>query len=457
MQRSDGEIAYQPVVISEFARKGDLKSYAATFKGQSPERIASEAEYFFRQLSDFSVKLIDSGHYHPDIKLSNFLTDGTRVIVSDRKTITTMETPRVSEIFSSPLYGAPEFQQCINKNGDGYTAKAYSTKLNMPSYMSYQIGMALKEFMYDSGAVSLKNIKEEQQETLYLQWNSIAQDIKSPANDVQNISILIQELTRAKASERLPLNHFQTLLEKISLPKEQFLNELNELSPQKDLDNNEAIEVVKEFLNADQLTPDLEKKLNAIANEDEILQDPRLNMNALLQGKPLQKIQDYLQKVNKANIDDLLAKNDLQNANRGQRFLRRLTRGRHEIPRASTLADIQKDLPTMDKQTAIFANLYLEHGKTLPGIRPSQKNLLSELLKLQITPPIVPAENIDAPPLKRPQLNLKKNQAMPKRKALLNMNPVRPWCTLMWNTDHSKYLMVLEQPNRAKQENLQRS
>ncbi|EHL30685.1 protein kinase family protein [Legionella drancourtii] len=376
----EGEINYQPVVISEFAKKGDLRSYAESFSGQKPERIANEAEYIFGKLSDFSIKLMDSGHYHPDIKLTNFLTDGERVILSDRKTLTNIKNPRVTEISSSPMYGAPEYQQCVGNGTLNY--KAFHTTLDMPSYMSYQVGMALKEFMFVSGVVPLSSTDEDETTQQFLDWNSITQNMKSPPNDVRNISVLIQELTRTKPTERLPLQHFQSLLTKISLPQEQFLDELNKRSPSEKLSNHQDIELIKEFLNADELTPELEKKLEALQDIDNTLQDPRLNLSALLQGKPLQRINQYIKEVNNAKIDELLLKKDLERAGWGSRFLHRLTGGRYSVPRAATLTDIKDDLPKMDNLTATCVDLYLEHGGVLSGMKPSQRNLLQQLSQL---------------------------------------------------------------------------
>lgn len=78
--KTGDETAYQPVVISEFAQQGDLQHYAETLQGKEPKAITTAAQKYFLQLCDFCLKLEASGHYHPDIKLSNFLVDGdTRV------------------------------------------------------------------------------------------------------------------------------------------------------------------------------------------------------------------------------------------------------------------------------------------------------------------------------------------------------------------------------------------
>ncbi|MCA0403560.1 MAG: serine/threonine-protein kinase [Proteobacteria bacterium] len=377
----DGSINYQPVVISEFAEKGDLKSYAGKLKGKSAEQVVDKATFFFADLCDFSKKLMDSGHYHPDIKLSNFLTDGNRIILSDRKTLTSIRNPRVYEISSSPMYGAPEYQQCV---GDGeLNAKAYRTTLDMPSYMSYQIGMALKEFMSESGIIPIKKDEEEAIDQ-YLEWNSITKDMKKAPNNVRNISILIQELTRFKPEERLTLEHFNYLLNKLDLPRKNFLQELNKLSPSKNLSSNENVKFMRQLLKADTLTTEIEEKLGKLTGQEiqNALNDPRLNLRALLKGKPEERINDYLDAV-KSVTDDLLLKRDLKSATSAQRFLHKLTNGRSRVPRVSTLEDIKDDLPKMDKLTSIYIDIYLEHRGALPKISNSDRNRLAKLSEFE--------------------------------------------------------------------------
>ena len=182
---------YRPVVLSEFAKKGSLYDYAKSLTNEAPDEIGLQAVKFFTQLNDFCLKLIESGHYHPDIKLSNFLTDGERIIVSDRKTITDKKNPKVTEINSSPAYGAPEYKKCLLKSGIGVSdIKGDQTTLDMPAYMSYQQGMALAEFFGLSGRI----------------------DPDSSSDRIKNISVLTLELTRDEPSDRLSIANFQSLL-----------------------------------------------------------------------------------------------------------------------------------------------------------------------------------------------------------------------------------------------------
>lgn len=363
----DETTEYRPVVISEFASEGDLATYAKKLTGKTKDEIAAQAQPFFTKLSDFCIKLIDSGHYHPDIKLSNFLTDGTRIIVSDRKTITDKMTPRVSDIESSPIYAAPEYQECITVSGSMNHVAARRTILNMPAYMSYQIGMALKEFMQGESGIN--------DEDLFLEWSNIAERIASPTERIKNIGVLIQELTRVNPDDRLPLTHLHTLLAEVnSLSSAAFMARLEELWPKSGLSTHESIDLIEQVLTADHLTPDLRIKLDAMAKIQDVSSlghDPRANFAALMIGKPLTHIKRYLDEIEQALLAADTAKASAAGHSDGG------------IPRVTTLAELGTALPRMsDIARACFELNEELHQNDFPGLSNHEQARAKEAIRI---------------------------------------------------------------------------
>lgn len=228
----NGTAEYLPVVVSEFAKDADLQSYASKQKGKDPEQILDNALAKFEQLNTFTNQLMEAGYYHPDIKLTNFLISGERIFVSDRKTIINDRNPKVSDIFSSPAYGAPEYQQCINTYGTGYNSKAYTTRLDMPQYMSFQIGMALKEYLLLAMADKIADKYSEEDVNLFAaNWLPLSQLFDAPTDRLKNISVLIQELTREESGDRLTTDKFQRLMTQVDLSEEAFLAKVEQEHP----------------------------------------------------------------------------------------------------------------------------------------------------------------------------------------------------------------------------------
>ncbi|KTD60667.1 protein kinase domain containing protein [Legionella santicrucis] len=379
----DDEITYQPVVISEFASKGDLARYAQKLKGRDPKEIYEQTLNFVTQISDFCTKLMDSGHYHPDIKLSNFLTDGKRLIVSDRKTITDKKDPKVNEIFSSPAYGAPEYQRCLRSGSIGLNFKAFTTKLDMPSYMSFQVGTALKEFMLKSNLIPYNAQSEDDFEKKFVKWQLLSKFVTpQPAtNEVTNLSLLVQELTRENSKDRLSIEHFQRLLGKVTFFPDALIQELEKLSPASRLSSYEDIELIRAILTADSLDEKLEKKLEQMepAHLEKLLQDPRLNPEALFRDKALVHMNQYLH-----TVDDALLKKDLEIANNFRWFFHKISFGFFRVPRISTIEDIKDNLPKMTKitQTCFLLNR-LAGNEIFPGLDANKKALFQKISVLK--------------------------------------------------------------------------
>jgi hypothetical protein len=367
----DGVHNHKAVVISEYANKGDLRSYAEGLVDQKPKVIRERLHHFFQQLNDFNIELMKSGHYHPDIKLSNFLTDGDRLIVSDRKTLTNDKTPRVSEINSSPFYGAPEYKQCVSENRLNF--RASQVRLDMPSYMAYQTGMALKEFMIASQLVP-KNMDHSFEE-----WHLVTEGVKAPSDKVKNLAVLAQELTRPVAADRLSINHFQTLLSQVHLAPKQFMEWLSKLSPNSGLSTYNDTETIRAALQSRVLSPDLEKKIRSLENLESNCQDPRLNLPKLLKGKPLEQVSSYLEEVEKA-----LLKRDKINASNSSKWVHNLTGGLKSVARVSEPDDLGASLPKMNELTKFCIQVSMASGhQSFPGLGSKQQELLNKIVTLQ--------------------------------------------------------------------------
>ncbi len=294
---------YRPVVLSEYVEKGGLDDYALTLSELSAADITLEIQDKFSLLSDFCIKLMASGHYHPDIKLSNFLTNGDTIKVSDRKTITKQINPKATEIFSTIIFAPPEYCACLNKYQTALNhVKASLTTLNMPRFMSYQIGMALKEFVLTAFAV--ENLTKD----LYLQWISVNAIIKQPTKAQRNLFALIQELTRSNPQDRLSIENFQTLLTMVHLPHNAFLVELEAVSPLSQLSHAPEIAVIHQIIDTPVLTPALQQKWDELEQTGialEIYSDPRTRFLE----KACREIKIYLNK-----IDELVASSNRKKA-----------------------------------------------------------------------------------------------------------------------------------------------
>ncbi|WP_133128455.1 serine/threonine-protein kinase [Legionella nagasakiensis] len=363
----DGDTEYRPVVVSQLARGGDLESYASTLADKKPEGVVAEAENLFSQLSDFCVKLMDSGHYHPDIKLSNFLVDDGKIVISDRKTLTDKKNPKVMDISSSPAYAAPEYQACLTTDEVGMNMlKARKTTLDMPSYMSYQVGMALKEFMCKSKLIPL-DMTEDEGFQKFLEWNSISSLVKNPSNEIRNISILVEELTRSTPEDRLSIQNFNALLKEIHLPSTIFLQKLGACSPssivcrQKDAEN---LQLIRQVLTAEEITPTHKEQLSGIRNLKSLLS--RSAIKASLDG--------YFKQV-----EERLLAEDLRKSSLGDWFLHKL--GIREVPRVTKIKDLDvTTIPIPDAKTRELLVICSDAGYQ---VSPLQKDLCQVLETLE--------------------------------------------------------------------------
>ncbi|MCW8450326.1 protein kinase family protein [Legionella quinlivanii] len=375
-ENEDEETEYKPVVISNFAKEGSLLNYAQALKGEQPKAIAADAQRFFIQLTDFCLKLEAAGHYHPDIKLSNFLTDGEQIIVSDRKTLTDKKNPSVMDILSSPNYAPPEYKACLNEAGDDLAPiLARKTKVDMPAYMSFQLGKALKEFMF----YGLGKTQSQQDEEEYENWKPLNAGASNSVHEIQNLSVLIQELTRSEPSDRLPIKHLQSLLNFINLPPEDFLVKLEELVPQSALSTGKEIELLSKVLNGEEITPEMDTIFVQALKQ---INDPRVPSLSKMQSDrfdtQIASAKQHLSKVEKA-----ILKEDLNKAGFFRRLLHTVTGGLIRVPAVSSFQDLmlQNRLPEMNQETKSNLQIALIVGiKQDSKLNNHQRLLLNQML-----------------------------------------------------------------------------
>lgn len=266
-KKNEGQIEFNPVVVSQCAQQGNLREIAINLRSNRLGDITAKAKHYFLQLTDLCTKLIESGHYHPDIKLTNFLVDKYMIRISDRKTIIKKKNPLIINIQSSPLYSPPEFLECINASGTGYNFLAYRREADMEAFMAFQLGMALKEFLI---LTQMEKLPEE-----YREHDAIAASyFKSPTNAIVNYSILIQELTRDDPKKRLTIGQFQNLLFYTNHPSKVFYKELENVLPFQELGLQEEMDEITALLKSNLTEEQLLQAANLIFNKIE-QRDPK--------------------------------------------------------------------------------------------------------------------------------------------------------------------------------------
>ncbi|MDF1828051.1 MAG: hypothetical protein P1U39_07205 [Legionellaceae bacterium] len=226
------EVGYQPVVLSQYASGGDLSHFSERLASESSEVKGKTAQTCFSQLSDFLLKLEDSGHYHPDIKLSNFLYDDGRVFCADRKTLLSTEQAPIGKISTTPCYAPPEYLEKIHIEKDGIVVKKSGTRIDMPSFMQYQVGSAISEYLDNTRALNDNPL----------------------SNQVQNLGFLQTELMRDNPNDRLKLQDFNQLITQIDKNPSAFLTQLEALHPKDNLSFNQNIKELEQILASNNLS-----------------------------------------------------------------------------------------------------------------------------------------------------------------------------------------------------------
>jgi hypothetical protein len=252
-----GAVHYQPVAITQYASEGDWSHYSESLASETSEVKGQVAQQCFSQLSDFLIKLEASGHYHPDIKLSNFLNDKGRVICGDRKTLLKTEQAPIDSVLTSPRFAPPEFlSKVIVKSKSGMMISINSSDLiDMPSFMQFQVGCAISEYLQNTAAL------QDDPQSSY----------------IKNLFALGMALTQDNPQDRLTLQAFNQLLKHLDQAPNMFLIKLEKHHPANTLSYFNEITQIERLLMQDAMQAnDLEKLSSYIKKiPDYILKDPR--------------------------------------------------------------------------------------------------------------------------------------------------------------------------------------
>ena len=355
-------IDHKPIVLSQFANQGNLADVAKRLKGQRLNAIVPIANHYFSQLGDFCTKLMETNTYHPDIKLSNFLVHNNLIRISDRKTLIKNANPLVGGLRSSPVYAPEEFNNCIDDEGEDYAPSAWSTHVNMPQFMAYQLGMALKEFLILTQLDEIPSIDDFRNPDF-----NAAYYFQSPPKQIINLSLLIQELTRAEPSKRLSISQFQRLLNYRNLSTELFYAEIEKILPSSTLGIQEDIDKIAELLNANLSGEELIKQANLIFNKLSACNPRETRLTRMAEKLAIKCYKEYSEPFFKDSIDTARLNNDWNLAPWYRKAIHWLSSGYFRIARVTELADIKESIIN-DLKSEKFQS-YFPHLEFLP---PSQ-------------------------------------------------------------------------------------
>lgn len=258
-KHNKSSIIFKPVVLSQFANQADLTKIAQQLKTK-PKSIASKTKFIFRQLSDYCLKLMEAGAYDPDIKGTNFLGHNYQLRKADRKTLITNENPQVTAFRTTQYYAPKDATDQFNPN-----------PINMPQLMAYQLGIALKEFLILTQIdTTTHHLKEA--------YPSAASYFNSPQNEIINLSLLVQELTREDAKKRMSIEHFHRLLKFYTLTPDNFYQEVEKEFPSSGLGIQTDLDALTLLLESNLKGMELITKANLIFNKIAASdpQEPRL-------------------------------------------------------------------------------------------------------------------------------------------------------------------------------------
>lgn len=373
-KEEEDNIVFQPVSLSQFANQGNLADVAKRLRkcNASNNCIATYTGFYFKQLIDFCTKLVESKHYHPDIKLTNFLVDRNRIRVSDRKTILNENTPHVKKVRSTPLYAPDEFLKYLNLAMDGFNYKAINrnAKLDMEPFMAYQLGMALKEFLILTQQKELPHDFRDPD-------SCAASSFKKPSRQIANFSLLIKELTREEPGKRLKISTLQSLLIFILKPTDEFYNEIEKILPSSELGIQDELDEITQVIESDITGTELLKKSNLIFNKikDREPREHRLiRMAEKLSVKCYHECsENFFQKyVN--DVDQLMETKEQFDWNHApwyRKLLQMITFGLFPVRRTTTeeyLTTVEHNIPIKDEAFQIhFPQLYFLPEAELKG------------------------------------------------------------------------------------------
>ncbi|WP_158617504.1 hypothetical protein [Legionella sp. km772] len=256
----DKTIEYKPVFLSQYAEQGNLTEIARSLRNTNPKHFAAITSHYFNQLTNLCRELIDAKVYHPDIKLTNFLIHGNRLIISDRKTLINTENCKAHTLRSTLTYAPKEYVDCVTPYRT-FNVKAYLTSINLPQYMAYQLGMALKEFLILTQQDDIAHDDFRDHST------TAADYFKNPDRSIVNLSALINELTREDAAKRMSISQMRELLHFRNHPTAVFYQEIEKLLPASALGIQKEVNEIQDLLKSKLKGLELVKKANLIFNK----------------------------------------------------------------------------------------------------------------------------------------------------------------------------------------------
>ena len=367
----EGDVCYKPLVLSQFANEGDLRSVAKRLRNKNTAFILSTAAHFFQRINDFCLKLKEADVYHPDIKLSNFLAHNKRLIVADRKTFVSGKSQLASNLRSTPQYAPQEYSDCLNEDQDGYVPKAYKTRFDMEQFMAYQVGMALKEFL-------LLTKMDEVPDDYWSPDCDIESYFKDGNSQIKNYILLIREMTRQEEGRRLSISQMQKLLFTINKQPVNFYEDVEQVLPSASVGLEKEYNEINELLNNKLSSEELLKQANALfirlTNREP--QECRLNRFA---EKLAIKCYEQCSKTYFSNISRSIEKTlldqDWPHASFTQKLIHYLSFGYFRVPEVTKVTEINLALnfagPEFQSHFVPFIYLSETHLRHL-GIKQSQ-------------------------------------------------------------------------------------
>ena len=331
---TDFPIEYRPVVLSQFANGGDLTQVAKSLRGTRDKDLGPKISHYFTQLGDFCDKLIEANFYHPDIKLTNFLVHSNLIRVSDRKTFIAEEHPNAAGIRTTPRYAPDEFNACLDEDWTGYNDEVASrTVMNMPQFMAFQLGMALKEFLIltQTEVPELKDFRSHDFNPEHY--------FKTVPNPIANYALLIQELTRPDPNKRLSIQQFKNLLKFRNLRPEQFYKKIEEELPSATIGFQEDIDAINTLLNGDFSESEFFTRANVLFNKISKNKEPRLIRMA--EKLATKCYQEYTEPFFKQSIETALLNNYWEEAPWYRQLIHVLSFGYFRVDRVTELSEIQ--------------------------------------------------------------------------------------------------------------------
>ncbi|WED43917.1 serine/threonine-protein kinase [Legionella cardiaca] len=243
---------YNPIAVSQYAKQGNLKKVAKKIPQDQSDMLVDKTQLYFNQICEFCLELIESGFYHPDIKLTNFLVDDDKVFISDRKSFQSEQQIKLAKIRTSPLYSPPELSRHVNNSHTTIKSHAAKQTLDLVPFMAFQVGMALKSFLLGGRSPS------------HFISADLLKSCPNPSVAHKNLVILSDALTRNVIEHRISIDVFYTMLstENLQLPTNQFLSKLREVAGKNPFVIAESLTEMKQQESGDISQTDLEKLLS---------------------------------------------------------------------------------------------------------------------------------------------------------------------------------------------------